>query len=52
MIIKNFKQDVKVSQLTGSIIDHTSYHHGSVSLEQAIVGMAQNFVGSNNLNLL
>ena len=52
MLVKNFKQEVKVSQLTGSIIDMTSYHHGSVSLEEAIVGMAQDFVGSNNLNLL
>ena len=30
----------------------TNYHHGEVSLGQTIVGMAQNFVGSNNINLL
>jgi DNA topoisomerase II len=28
------------------------YHHGEVSLSQTIVAMAQDFVGSNNLNLL
>lgn len=28
------------------------YHHGEQSLNQTIVSMAQDFVGSNNLNLL
>jgi DNA topoisomerase-2 len=49
---KNIKNEVKVSQLGGSITEHAAYHHGNVSLEQTIIGMAQNFVGSNNLNLL
>ena len=31
---------------------NSCYHHGEDSLNQAIVGMAQNFVGSNNINLL
>jgi DNA topoisomerase-2 len=47
------KQDeIKVAQLSGFISEKTSYHHGEVSLQGTIVGMAQNFVGSNNINLL
>jgi len=51
-IKKNITNEIKVSQLSGTIIEQTSYHHGNVSLEQTMVGMAQNFVGSNNINLL
>jgi DNA topoisomerase-2 len=47
------KQDeIKVAQLSGFISEKTSYHHGEASLQGTIVGMAQNFVGANNLNLL
>lgn len=46
------KDEVKVSQLSGYISEHTDYHHGEASLQGAIIGMAQNFVGSNNINLL
>lgn len=42
----------KVAQLSGYIAEHSAYHHGEVSLQEAIIGMAQTFVGSNNLNLL
>ena len=52
MLKKNMTSEIKVSQLTGNIIDLSAYHNGSVSLETTIVGLAQNFVGSNNLNLL
>lgn len=47
-----FKSEMKVAQLSGYVSEQTSYHHGETSLQQAIIGMAQNFVGSNNLNLL
>lgn len=30
----------------------SSYHHGEASLQATIIGMAQDFVGSNNVNLL
>jgi DNA topoisomerase-2 len=49
---KKLKGEIKVAQLTGYIGQHTAYHHGEVSLQSTIVGMAQNFVGSNNINLL
>jgi len=43
---------MKVAQLSGYISEHTSYHHGEVSLQGTIVNMAQDYVGSNNINLL
>lgn len=49
---RNLNSEVKVAQLAGYISEHAAYHHGEVSLEQTIKGMAQDFVGSNNVNLL
>ena len=46
------KDEIKVAQLAGYISEHTCYHHGEASLHGAIVGLAQNFIGSNNINLL
>jgi DNA topoisomerase II len=46
------KDEVKVSQLAGFVSDKACYHHGEASLMGAIVGMAQNYVGSNNVNVL
>lgn len=43
---------MKVAQLAGSIAEHTAYHHGEVSLMSTIINLAQNYVGSNNINLL
>lgn len=40
----------KVAQLTGYVSDKTQYHHGESSMSGTIVGMAQDFVGSNNIN--
>jgi len=48
---RNLKNDVKVAQFSGYISEHSAYHHGEVSLQGTIVGMAQTFVGSNNVNL-
>lgn len=45
-------KEVKVAQLAPKVAEKTAYHHGEVSLEGAIVGLAQQFVGSNNINLL
>ena len=49
---KNLTSEIKVAQFTGYVSEHACYHHGEASLNGAIVGMAQNFVGSNNINLL
>jgi DNA topoisomerase-2 len=49
---RNLKADIKVAQLAGYVSEHSSYHHGEASLTATIVGMAQTFVGSNNINLL
>ena len=48
---KNLKTEIKVAQFSGYVSEHSGYHHGEASLNGAIVGMAQNFVGSNNINL-
>ena len=49
---RNDKREVKVAQLAGSVAEMSAYHHGEASLMATIVGMAQNFVGSNNINFL
>ena len=49
---KNLTTELKVAQFSGYVSEHSGYHHGEASLNAAIVGMAQNFVGSNNINLL
>ena len=49
---RNLRDEIKVAQLVGYISEHSAYHHGEQSLSGTIVAMAQNFVGSNNINLL
>lgn len=44
-------KEIKVAQFAGSVSEE-GYHHGETSLHGAIIGMAQNFIGSNNINLL
>jgi DNA topoisomerase-2 len=48
---KNLTTEIKVAQFSGYVSEHSGYHHGEASLNAAIVGLAQNFVGSNNINL-
>lgn len=48
----NLTKEIKVAQFSGYVSKESGYHHGEASLNMAIVGMAQNFVGSNNINLL
>ena len=51
-IKKNLTTEIKVSQLSGYVSEVSSYHHGEASLQDTIINLAQNFVGSNNVNLL
>lgn len=44
--------DVQVAQLVGYISEKSQYHHGEQSLMMTIVNLAQDYVGSNNINLL
>lgn len=49
---RNLVKDKKVVELAGYVSEHTAYHHGEASLQQTIIGLAQDFVGSNNMNCL
>ena len=49
---RRLTSEIKVAQFSGYVSEHSAYHHGEASLNGAIVNMAQNFVGSNNINLL
>ncbi|KAJ3010721.1 DNA topoisomerase 2 [Thoreauomyces humboldtii] len=49
---RKLKGELKVQQLGGYVSEHSAYHHGEASLYSTIVGLAQNFVGSNNLPML
>ncbi|KAF9258616.1 DNA topoisomerase II [Marasmius fiardii PR-910] len=49
---RKLKKEIKVMQLVGYIGEQAAYHHGEMSLMSTIVNLAQDFVGSNNINLL
>lgn len=49
---RNLVGEIKVAQLAGYVSETAAYHHGEMSLTSTIVGMAQDFVGANNINLL
>jgi len=49
---RNLKKDTKVVELAGYVSENTAYHHGEASMHQTIIGLAQTFVGSNNINCL
>lgn len=51
-LIRPREKAPKVSQVAGRVSETMEYHHGEASLTGTIVGMAQNYVGSNNINLL
>ena len=46
---KNLTTEIKVAQFGSYVAEHTGYHHGEVSLQGAIINMAQDYVGSNNV---
>lgn len=47
----NLKNEIKVAQFSGEVSKTTEYRHGEQSLNMTIVGMAQWFVGANNMAL-
>jgi DNA topoisomerase-2 len=49
---RNLVNEIKVAQLAGYVSEHSGYHHGEMSLIKGIIGMAQEYVGSNNVNIL
>lgn len=49
---RNDKKEIKVAQLAGSVAEKSAYHHGEESLMSTIINLAQDYVGSNNINLL
>ena len=49
---KNLKDEMKVAQLAAFVAEKSSYHHGEVSLADTIVKLANDYMGSNNINLL
>lgn len=46
------KDEMKVAQLASSVASSTDYHHGETSMMDTIVNMGQDYMGSNNINLL
>lgn len=49
---RNLTAELKVAQFAGYVSEHACYHHGEKSLNDTIIGLAQNYVGSNNIHLL
>lgn len=50
--VLNNPKTITVEQMSALASAYTKYHHGSVSLSEVIVKLAQNFTGSNNVNWL
>jgi DNA topoisomerase-2 len=46
---RNLKSEIRVAQFAGYVSEHSGYHHGEASLNDTIIGMAQDFVGSQNI---
>lgn len=46
------KKAIKIERIAAQAAEKTLYHHGATSLEGAATKMAQEYVGTNNLNLL
>ncbi|KAI8647477.1 DNA topoisomerase [Parasitella parasitica] len=44
--------EVKVAQFANYVAGLTQYHHGEATIAATVINMAQDFVGSNNINLL
>ena len=49
---RNLTAEMKVAQLAAYVAEKSAYHHGEVSLADTIVKLANDYTGSNNVNLL
>ncbi len=49
---KYMKQEKLVNQIAAGVAEHTDYHHGQKSLEEAIFSLAAKFPGKNNIPLI
>ena len=45
-------EEIRVTHFNHYVYEHSAYHHGAASRTRTIIGMAQDYVGSNNINLL
>ena len=52
LLKNNLSQEIRVAQLSCYVSEKAAYHHGEASLNGTIVGMRQNFIGTNNISLL
>lgn len=50
-MLQHGQSEIKVAQAAGQFSLKTHYAHGEVSMADTIVGLAQDFPGSNNVNL-
>lgn len=51
-LARDWKTECKVSVLTAHAIYRSDYNHGEQILASTIIKMAQDYVGSSNVNLL
>lgn len=51
-LLKNTMEEIKVDQLRGFIGEKTAYHHGETSLNETIINLNHDYIGSNNINYL
>lgn len=49
LMTKKYKKTKDLEKIMGAVKEETGYHHGGKSLQDTIIGMAQGFVGSNNI---
>lgn len=52
ILSQKLKAPATVEQIAGKVKEIAGYHHGNASLEDAIIGMAEGYVGANNIPLL
>ena len=49
---KGLKEETKLVQLGGSVNEVAGYHHGETALYETIIGLAADYVGTGNMQML